>query len=172
MRLKLDEAMELRRVPVDWDDLELAFTMRSDEHASYLDLRTGEIRIAQIHPFGGELEDGVLSEDEVEAGLADGSLLAVEPLESSVEYGWMAEFADTLPDARLRQFLQQALGGSRPFRRFKDALADHPRERERWFAFHAARLRDYMREWLADNGIEPTTAPPRRSGDAAPWSAP
>ncbi len=153
-------------MPIDWDDLELALTMHSDEHASYLDLRTGEVRLSPIHSFGGEPEDGVLSEDKVEAGLA------VEPLESSVEYGWMAEFADTLPDARVRQSLQQALGGSRPFRRFKDALASDPRECEQWFAFQADRLRAAMLEWLSDNDIEPTTAPPRRPGDAAPSGAP
>ena len=44
--------MEPRRVPVDWDDLELAPTMHSDELASYLDVRTGEIRVSQAHPFG------------------------------------------------------------------------------------------------------------------------
>ncbi|MGH7321086.1 MAG: UPF0158 family protein [Candidatus Rokuibacteriota bacterium] len=74
----------------------------------------------------------------------------------------MVEFADALSDPRLRSSLQAALGRSRPFRRFKDALADDPRERERWFTFQAERLRDAMREWLADNDVEPTTAPPLR----------
>ncbi|MGH7321087.1 MAG: hypothetical protein ACRELA_15860 [Candidatus Rokuibacteriota bacterium] len=72
-------AMEPRRVPVDWNDLELALTMHSDELASYLDVRTGEIRSSQVHPFGGEREDGELSEEEIEDGLADGSLIPVEP---------------------------------------------------------------------------------------------
>lgn len=154
-----------RRVPVDWDDLELALTMHSDEWASYLDMRTGEIRVARADQDAGadqEREDYELTEEEAEAGLADGTLIAVEPLASSVEYAWMAEFADTVPDARLRGSLQVALDGRRPFRRFKDTLAEHPRERERWFAFRDARLHDHIREWLADQGIEPTTGPPRR----------
>jgi Uncharacterised protein family (UPF0158) len=108
-------------------------------------VRTGEVRLA---------ED--LTEQEADAGRADGTLVAVEPLPSSVEYDWMAEFADAVPDVRLRRVLQEALGGRRPFRRFKDVLAGHPGERERWFGFHDARLRDFMREWLADHGIEPT----------------
>jgi len=165
--------LEPRRVPLDWDELELALEMRSDEWASYLDVRTGEIRVSRIDPFGGEREDQELTDEEVEAGLADGTLIAVEPLESSVEYAWMAAFADAVPDARVRRALQQTLGGGRPFRRFKDALAAaHPREREEWFAFRGERLRDAVREWLADHNIEPTTKPPARSGQAARRGAP
>ncbi|MBI3458595.1 MAG: hypothetical protein HY002_22710 [Candidatus Rokubacteria bacterium] len=47
----------------------------------------------------------------------------------------MAEFADTVAGLWLWPALRAALGRSRPFRCFKDALADHPREREQWFAF-------------------------------------
>ena len=150
--------LEPRRVPLDWDELELALEMRSDEWASYLDVRTGEIRVSRIDPFGGEREDQELTDEEVEA---------------SVEYAWMAAFADAVPDARVRRALQQTLGGGRPFRRFKDALAAaHPREREEWFAFRGERLRDAVREWLADHNIEPTTKPPARSGQAARRGAP
>jgi hypothetical protein len=164
--------MEPRRVPVDWDELELALEMRSDEWASYVDLRTGEVRVSRIDRFDGEREDHELTDEEVEAGLADSTLVAVEPLESSVEYAWMADFADAVPDARVRRALQLGLGGGRPFRRFKDALAAHPRECEQWFAFRAERLRDAVREWLADHSIEPTTEPPARSGHAPPSGAP
>jgi hypothetical protein len=159
-------------VPVDWDELELAFEMRSDEWASYLDVRTGEVRVSRIDRFGGEREDHELTDEEVEAGLADGTLVAVEPLESSVDYAWMADFADAVSDARARRALQQALGGGRPFRRFKDALAAPSREREQWFAFRGERLRDAVREWLAENNIEPTIEPLARSGQAAPRGAP
>jgi hypothetical protein len=141
-----------RRVPIDRDALELALKMPLDEGRSYLDVRTGEIRRAEE-----------LTEEEADAGLADGILVAVEPLPSSVEYDWMAEFADAVSDARLRRALQDALGGRRPFRRFEDVLAGRPGERARWFAFHDARLRDFVREWLADNGIEPAPGPPRRA---------
>lgn len=164
--------MEPRRVPVDWDGLELALTMPSDEWASYLDVRTGAVHMWRTDTFGAEREDEELSEEEIEDGLADGSLVPVEPLPSSVEFEWMAEFADTVAGPRLRPSLQAALARSRPFRRFKDALAGDPRERERWFAFQAERLHEAMREWLADNDIEPTTPPPRRSGEAAPGGAP
>jgi hypothetical protein len=36
----------------------------------------------------------------------------------------------------------------------KDVLAGYPAERERWFAFKAARVRQRVLAWLADEGIE------------------
>lgn len=152
--------MEPRRVPVNWDDLEMALTDHGDEWSYYLDLRTGEVRIVRIDAFEEE-ED--LSDEDVDAGVATGDLLTVEPLPSSVEYAWMAEFAASLSDPRLRELLQVALNGRGAFRRFKDVLLDHGPERARWFAFRDERLRDAMREWLADHGLDPSTSPPERS---------
>jgi hypothetical protein len=89
-----DEPEQPRRkpVPVNWDDLEMALTWRSDELENFLDLRTGEVRQYRLSAFAGDAEDFELS-DEADAGLAEGYLVRIEPLESFVEYGWMAEFA-------------------------------------------------------------------------------
>ena len=89
--------------------------------------------------------------------------MRIEPIESSVEYGWTEEFIGSVTDARLRQHLSQALQGRRPFRRFKDALAASGAERERWFRFHDQRVCDAAREWMAAHDIEPTTAPDTRA---------
>jgi hypothetical protein len=64
-------------------------------------------------------DDDWPSEDEIDAGLDAGQLIHVEPLGSSVEYGWMAEFAATVGDAPLRDKLEIALDGRGAFRRFK-----------------------------------------------------
>lgn len=149
-----------RRVPVDWDDLEMALTMHMDEWASYLDLRTGKVHMVHVAPFGDE--DDELSEEEIDAGLAAGDLVPIEPLSSSEEYGWMVEFAASVTDPRLRDLLEVALDGRGAFRRFKNVLLDYPEERARWFAFHDRRLREAMHVWLEDHEIEPTTAPPER----------
>jgi hypothetical protein len=146
-----------RRVPLDWDDLEIAPTWHSDEWQSYLDLRTGKVRQRRSFPFGDQREDHELADDELETGLAKDYLVHIEPLPSSVEYGWMEEFADTVTNTRLRDRLGIALDGPGAFRRFKHVLADHPAERERWFRFRDDRVREAMEEWLAEHGIEPTT---------------
>jgi uncharacterized protein UPF0158 len=149
-----------QRVPVDWDDLELALTMHSDEQRCYLNLTTGKIELAANSLTG---DDVGLSEEEVETGCVDGYLIRVDPLSSSVEYRWMAEFAEAVANRRLAETLNLALNGRGAFRRFKVARADYPAERERWFAFHQERLDQEMQEWLAENEIEPTTPLPKRT---------
>jgi len=157
------EAPELpqspRRVPVDWDDLEMALTSNAGEWACYLDVRSGEVQMVPVDRFGG---DDWPSEEQIEAEFAAGHLIQIEPLDSSVEYAWMAEFAASVRDARVRSRLEIALDGRGAFRRFKNVLAGHPAEREQWFAFRDMRVHAAAREWLTEEGIEPTTAPRRR----------
>jgi hypothetical protein len=149
-----------RRVPVNWDDLEMALTTNGVEWTYYLDLRTGDVCMVSMDRFGG---DGDWPpEEEIDAGLEAGYLLPVEPLGSAVEYGWMAEFAGTVHDARLRDRLDVALDGRGAFRRFKNVLLDFPAERERWFAFRDERLHAAALAWLTEEGLEPTTAPSAR----------
>jgi hypothetical protein len=74
----------------------------------------------------------------------------------------MAEFTETVADRRLREMLELAIDGRGAFRGFKAVLSDYPDERERWFAIRQERLDQEMKEWLAENDIEPTTPLPRR----------
>ena len=151
----MTDARHRPRVPVNWNDLETALTTNPGEWTCYLDVRNGEVQMVPVDRLGGD-EDGP-SEDEIDAGLAAGHLIHVEPLGSRVEYAWMAEFAATVADARLRERLEIALDGRGAFRRFKNALLNSPSERERWFAFRDERLRAAAREWLADHHVEPPT---------------
>jgi len=153
--------MTPRKAPVNWDDLEMALTTNAGEFTCYLDVRNGGVQMVFVDRLGGD--DDWPSEEEIDAGMAAGHLLHVEPLGSSVEYGWMAESAGTVGDARLRDLLGGALDGRGAFRRFKDVLLEHPVEREGWFAFRDGHVRAAAREWLAENGIEATTAPPCRA---------
>lgn len=87
----------------------MALTTNPAEFTCYLDVRDGAV---QMLPIGGfDEDDDWPSEQEIDAGLAAAHLIHVEPLGSSVEYGWMADFVGTLGNARLRDLL-----GSRPRR--------------------------------------------------------
>jgi Uncharacterised protein family (UPF0158) len=163
-RLSVDArapAASARPVPVNWDDLEMALTTNAGEWTCYLDLRTGEVHMRAALGWGDEA-DGP-SEEEIDAGLGAGFLVRVEPLGSSVEYGWMVAFAETVRQDRLRMRMDIALQGRGAFRRFKHALLDSPAERERWFAFRDQQLLQAAREWLNAEGIEPTTTPAART---------
>ena len=145
----------MRSLPIDWEELELALTWRMDEGRYFLDRETGEV----IAWTGAD--DPEHSEEDLEAGEGEGRLLPIDALPSSVEYGWMEEFLATVRNAALREELDGELRRSHPFRRFKDVLAGHPAERERWFAFHSERVREAAREWLEENGIEGSPPPER-----------
>ncbi len=69
----------------------------------------------------------------------------------------MEDFIETVADRRLQAQLMHAIQGRGVFRRFKDVLFTHPDERERWFAFSTARLRERMLAWLEEEGIEVVT---------------
>lgn len=153
--------MSARKVPVNWSDLEMALTADSAEWTCYLDVRSGEVQMVPVDL--AEDDDWPLA-DEIDAALDTGHLIPVEPLGSRVEYGWMPEFVATVGEDRLRDRLEVALDGRGALRRFKNVLLGHSAERERWFVFRDERLRAAVREWLAEQGIKPTTAPPKHKG--------
>jgi len=78
----------------------------------------------------------------------------------------MEDFIGTVGDDRLRQRLDDAISGQRPFRRFKDVLRDAPAERDRWFAFQEERVLERALDWLASEGIEPVLT--TRGGGSPP----
>jgi hypothetical protein len=92
--------------------------------------------------------------DAVEAGLGT-RFLRLPDADAHAGYTDMETFIETVASARLRERLAAAIRGRGAFRRFKDVLAGHPEERERWFAFKDGRVRERVRDWLASEGIAP-----------------
>lgn len=82
--------------------------------------------------------------------------LRVEAIESSDVFRIKEDFVDQCDDMRLGRALAQALQQRKPFRRFKDTLADHPEQREAWFGFERQAMEAIARRWCEDNGITPT----------------
>jgi hypothetical protein len=101
------------------------------------------------------LERGaLLAAHEIEGGFSD-RFIVIPQLETREAYQDMADFVDTVQDQVLRRLLEVAIDGRGAFRRFKTVLYDYPGERERWFAFKDARMRQCVLDWLASEGIEP-----------------
>jgi hypothetical protein len=84
-----------QRIPIDWDDLEMALTMNMEESDCYLNLRTGKVEISADSSLVGDVGP---AEEGIETGVTEGYLIYIEPIESSVEYRWMAEFAESVDD--------------------------------------------------------------------------
>src|SRR5262245_29864659 len=72
----------------------------------------------------------------------DVEILEIDRLPSHVQFEWMEEFSESVHSITLRTSLGRALRERKPFRNFKDALLEYPMERERWFEFHAKKLKN------------------------------
>ena len=81
--------------------------------------------------------------------------LRVPRADSRKSYEDIEEFITTIADEAFREKLTQALGGQGAFRRFKEMLAGDRHERERWFRFKNARMRQRVNEWLSAYEIDP-----------------
>ncbi len=92
--------------------------------------------------------------DRVERGFGT-RYVAIPRDDAHDAYRDMDDFIPTVGDGRLQERLSDAIDGRGAFGRFKRVLSDHDEERERWFAFRDARLRERIVGWLDDEGIEP-----------------
>jgi hypothetical protein len=77
------------------------------------------------------------------------SLVEVMSRDDFDEFAAMANFAESMPIAGIRNRLLDALGGRKPFRRFKDAVHTAG-VREKWFAWRDATVADALRTALEE----------------------
>lgn len=185
-----EETPRRRKLKLNMGELEGAFESASWETAYHLDLETGRVlmitdeirwaleRVYEDAPGGGEgeepiplvdalersdlpewMKEAVQEADQVEA---DGGTRYIEVPRADSREGYrdMEYFIATVEDGSLQNRLWRALSGRGVFRSFKDVLYDYPRERERWFEFKDARVRQQVLDWLESQGIEPIIEPP------------
>jgi hypothetical protein len=78
----------------------------------------------------------------------------------------MIAFADGARpiDPAARERLQAALDDADPMEAFREALRQHPEEREKWFLFRTDRMHDRIERWLADHGVRLAEPPPWKLG--------
>lgn len=141
------------RMRIDWTDLEAAFSFSSTMHQHFLLFQTGEVLL-----LSADIDDEERAE--MEKRLAAGGFAEIEAPDSHEQWDWMAAFAETVQDQRLRELLEEALAGKGAFRRFKDVLLSIPDERERWFRFEAQAMHAAIDRWVTGLAIEIENLPP------------
>ena len=172
----------MKKIKMSLGELEYAFEDASWETSRYLDLETGQVveimdetrreleRIyeeydPEAQPFNlAEIlqqrdlpewqQQMLLEANQVEAQYGS-RYIGVPQADPHEGYRDMEDFVVTVEDERLQERLWQAISGRGAFRRFKDVLAGHFREQERWYAFKDARLEQRVLDWLASEDIEP-----------------
>jgi len=152
--LDLDTGNVIRITAEVRDELEAIYAELPEEPADEGSYRVTFAAALEHREPPGWMHELLLEADAVEGGLGT-RFLRVPEADSREGYGEMQAFIETVSSPRLQERLWAAIRGRGAFRRFKDVLASAPAERERWFAFKDARLRQRVLAWLADEGIEP-----------------
>jgi hypothetical protein len=145
--------VESRKVPINWNDLEIAVERNAPATESFLDLTSGHV----VTVVGGDPE-APFQKRQISENIKN--YLRIEPASSREQYRWMERFVTSVVDEQLRERLVISIDGKGAFRRFKDVLIAYPAERERWFSYRAELLHWHIHNWLGDNQIEPASPPP------------
>ncbi|MCG8421186.1 MAG: UPF0158 family protein [Proteobacteria bacterium] len=145
--------MTRKKVPIVWDDLELAVERNAPNTESFLDLANGQV----VTIVTGDPEAPVRRQQ-----VADNiqNYARIEPASSREQYRWMERFVSSVTDDALRERLIISIDGKGAFRRFKDVLLAYPAERERWFSYRADLLHWHIHNWLNENHIATNSEPP------------
>jgi hypothetical protein len=138
-----------RRIRIDWEELTEAFVDSSADHRYYLDRETGS-----VHFFSSYLASEEEEEDE-KAMAAEDRYVLISPERRVVPSEEIREFLTSLAEEDARRSLETSLRTREGYRRFEEALADHPLALEKWQRFVSERVGPRIKSWLADVGVDP-----------------
>ncbi|MCK6581414.1 MAG: UPF0158 family protein [Anaerolineae bacterium] len=170
----------MKKVKINRSNFELSFELGTDETTAYLDTEGGTVVLVEDYAArrlenldtDEETLEGMEAAIQTHADLSDWEreqMLAAARIEwddanryrpipkqdSQQGYREMQEFIWSLDDERLRELLEVAIQGSGAFRRFKDVLYRYPEAQAEWFKFRDERQHQRMRDWFAQEDIEP-----------------
>lgn len=139
----------MKTLPVRLLDLATALEDHGRESTTYyFDSHSGEIVFLTEDGRGSDKRWDIVSN-------SVGRFIEIEPMDSRNGHRIMQNFVSTLPPTGLQEKLKWSLEGAKPFRRFRETLAEDQALRKRWFEFHHEAMQKIALEWLADHDIEP-----------------
>ena len=151
------------------DDIKEALELAADEMSSYVNQRTGEVRMVSH-------ENLRLAEDEPGSDLPDWQQQAIAEAKQVLEtnewlelpskfdiHEWeiMDRFAASQSNESTQRELQGAIRGSGAFRSFKSAIRRLGIE-DAWFRYKTGALEEIAREWLSGHGFSVDDGRPTR----------
>jgi hypothetical protein len=149
-------------IQVKLTDVIDALEMAMEEHAHYLDRRTGEIIVITSDDDAAAEEDEPISEYpewqresilKAREMLREPDQFLALPDQSDIhEYQIMEDFCLALDDQRAGQELHRLIKGSGAFRRFKNAMRELGVD-DAWYKFKHRALERIAIEWLEENEI-------------------
>lgn len=149
-------------IEVKLSDVIEALDSAMDEHAYYLDRRSGEIVLVTDDDISAAENEELMLEapDWQRESIAkarevlndSGDLLPLPDKFEIHEYRIMEEFCLALDNRQVGSELHRLIKGSGAFRRFKDAVRERDIEQD-WYDFKHRALEQIAIEWLEENGI-------------------
>ena len=130
---------------------EITFALESSSNC-FVNVKTGEVVETPegIEEFDDEGHFAELRE-KVES---DKTYVQIDPFPAEVAFGIMEKFVEQMSESKAKDRLEDAIHGSRPFRRFKDVLNEYLDLRNKWFEFKDEEMIYWSRWWLHKNGVE------------------
>ncbi len=138
-----------RRLPISWTDLLEAYqwyVAYDDSTHPCLDVDSGRVTCPAVQG----LPDAAASQGRLSPMPLKGPLDAFEQ---------RRRFAESVCERELREALLATLSGTRPFKRFDEALLDTPVEATRWREEERVADLQTLDCWLGTLGIEPDPPP-------------
>jgi hypothetical protein len=142
----------LRSLPVDLEELSIAFEAEGTDLQWYVDTDSGAVIL--INREYDPAEHNGLTATEIETD--PNRFLRVPEVDPQHAVDDMRSFADSVTDETLKESLELALSAAgRPEKRFKTALSWLPEQNARWHAWRMERCRQRVTDWLASRGFVP-----------------
>jgi len=148
--------------PVKLNEVVDALESVREEHAYYLDRRTGEIVLLTSEDLQAAEDDDLISEYpdwqresilKAREVLKDSEAFLQLPDQFDIhEYKMMEDFCLTFEDRQIGQDLLRLIKGSGAFGRFKNAIHELGIEKV-WYVFKRSALEEIAIEWLEENEI-------------------
>jgi hypothetical protein len=141
----------MRDVEIVWDDLLDAFENPDGELIYFLDRDTGEVFFVPV-----EYEDDAFWE-EVEED--EERFLPIPGYDYDQERQLLHEFIKGVDNANLKDLLERAFIGKRPYGRIDEILSFYPEEMERLMALKEELTTERIKHWLEEHDIFPSREP-------------
>ncbi|HLO24975.1 MAG TPA: UPF0158 family protein [Geobacteraceae bacterium] len=137
----------IRELEIVWDDLLDGFENTDPEIIYFLDRSTGEVFSVPI-----DYEDDTFWE-EVENS---DQFLQIPGFEYDQERLLLHEFIKGVTNERLKDILEKAFIGKRPYGKLDEILSFYPEEMEKLTALKEEIISDRVRHWLEEHDIFPS----------------
>ena len=114
----------------------------------YLHKKTGDLKIIinEDNWIGADTEAWEEDIDKIDANWTD--YVEFEGMDSHESFKIMADFAESIDNAKLQDRLINALNKSKPFRNFKWEIDNSGDYRQEWFAFKKIRYTEHVKRQI------------------------